>query len=338
VTRPAVAALEEARERAVALLWPPVVGRWLRLAALVGFVGGGGSASSAGGNLQVPATGGGSPPRLPTSALVTSPLPPVEALVRPLTVLAAVLAVLALGYAVVGSVAEFALVGALRDGDVHLRASARSYAGRGLRLFVFRAAVVTLALLVGGGPVALVGWAALQGDPTAGAFVVPALLMAVVVALCMWVVLTLTTDLVVPATLAAGVAGPFAAWQRVWPVVAANPIETGFYLLLRAVLGIAGGVVVGLVGTLVALVAGVPFAIAGAAALAVSGASLSVVELATLVALGFAFALVTVSLLQVVRTPVILFLRAYAVATLGRLSPDLALFVETDGHEFVAAE
>jgi hypothetical protein len=338
VSRPAVAALEEARERAAALLWPPVVGRWLRLAVLVGFVGGAGSAGSAAGNLQLPTTGGGSVPRVPAEALDPSVFPPVEALVRPLVALVVFVAALALGYAVVGSVAEFALVGALRDGDVGLRASARRYAGRGLRLFVFRAAVVGLALLVGGGPLALAGWAALRLHPAVGLLVVPALLVAAVVALCAWVVLTLTADLVVPAILAAGVPGPLAGWRRVWSVVAANPVETGLYLLVRVVLGVAGGVVVGLVGTLVALVAGVPFAVAGAAALAAAGGALSLAELGGLAVLGLVFTLVAVVLLQVVRTPVVLYLRAYAVATLGRLSADLALFVETDGHESLPVE
>ncbi|MFB6168034.1 MAG: hypothetical protein ABEJ43_04230 [Haloferacaceae archaeon] len=335
MARPAVAALEEARERAAALLWPPVVRRWLRLAVLVGFVGGAGSIGSAAGNLQLPATGSGSLPQVPTAALDPSRLPPVETLVRWLVVLGAVLAALALGYAVVGAVAEFALVGALGDGDVRLRASARRYAGRGLRLFAFRAVVVGLALLVGGGPVALVGWAAFRATPALGVLVVPALAVAGVVALCAWVVLTLTTDLVVPAILAAGVPGPLAGWRRVWSVVAANPVETGLYLLLRVVLGVAGRVVVGLAGSLVALVAGVPFAVAGAAALAVAGAALSLVEVGVLAALGLGFALVVLALLQVVRTPVVCFLRAYAVATLGGLSADLALFVETDGHESV---
>ena len=277
MSRPAVAALEDARERVAALLWPPAVGRWLRLVLLVTFVGGGGSASSAGGNLQIPTSGG-------------------------------------------------------------LRVSARRYAGRGLRLFAFRVVVVAVTLLLGGGPVALVAWSVLRADPAAEVLVVPALLVAAVVALCAWLVLTLTTDLVVPAMLAADVRGPLAGWRRVAGVVAANPVDSGLYLLLRVVLGVAAGIVVGLVGSLVALVAGVPFAVAGAAALVAAGSALSPREGAVLVALGLAFALVAAGLFQVVRTPVVCYLRAFAVATLGRLSPELALFAETDGHESAGGE
>lgn len=337
MSRPAVAALEDARERVAALLWPPEVGRWLRLAVLVAFVGGGGGASGAAGNLQLP-TSSGVVPQFPATALDPARLPPVATLARWLAVVLALVVALALGYALVGAVAEFAIVGALRDGDVGLRASARRDAGRGLRLFVFRAAVVAVALLLGGGPVVLVAWGALRSEPAVGLLAVPALLVAAVVALCAWLVLTLTTDLVVPAVLAAGVRGPLAGWHRVAGVIVANPVDVGLYLLLRAVLGIAAGVVVGLVGTLVALVAGVPFAVAGAAALVAAGSALSPGELAALVALALSFSLVAVALLQVVRTPVVCYLRAFAVATLGRLSPELALFAETDGDESVGGE
>jgi hypothetical protein len=336
VSRPAVAALEEARERVVALLWPPETGRWLRLAVLTAFVGGAGSAGSAGGNLQsaIPATGGGGAGVLPDlPAVEFGPLPTPGTLVQWAAVAAAFLLVAALGYALVGAVAEFALVGALRDGDVGLRASARRYAGRGGRLFVFRVAVVAVALVVGGGPLALVAWAVVRGDLALGLLAVPAVLFAGVVAVVAWLVLTLTTDLVVPAVLASGVRGPLAGWRRVAPVVAANPLDVGLYLLVRVVLGVAAGVVVGLVGGLVALVVGVPFAVAGAAALAAAGATLSLAGVGVLVALVALFALVTGAALQVVRTPVVVYLRAYAVATLGRLSADLALFAGTDGAE-----
>jgi hypothetical protein len=343
VSRPAVAALEDARERAGALLWPPDAGRWLRLVVLTAFVGGAGSAGSAGGNLQssVPATGGGGAgvvPGLPAFEFGPSALPTPEVLVRWVAVVVGLLLVAALVYALVGAVAEFALVGALRDGTVGLRASARRYAAPGVRLFAFRVAVVAAALVVGGGPLALAAWGALTTDPALGLLAVPALLFAAVVALAAWLVLTLTTDLVVPAVLASGVRGPVGGWRRVAPVVAANPLDVGLYLLVRVVLGVATGVVVGLVGGLVALVVGVPFAVAAAAALAAAGAALSLAEVGTLVALAVLFALVTGALLQVVRTPVVLYLRAYAVATLGRLSADLALFAGTDGAESPALD
>lgn len=337
MSRPAVAALEDARERAAVLLWPPVVGRWLRLAVLAAFVGGGGGAASAGSNLQVPVTGGDVVPQVP-GGLDLSALPPVGQVVELLAVALAVLLVLAVVYAVVGAVAEFALVGAVRDGDVGLLASARRYAGRGLRLFAFRTAVVVLALLVGGGPVALVGWFALRSDPALGLLVLPGLVLAAVVVLCAWLVLTLTTDLVVPAILAAEVRGPLAGWRRVAPVVAANPVDAGLYLLVRLVLGVAAGVVVGLVGSLVAIVASVPFAVAAAAALAAAGDTLTLVDLAALALIAGLFSLVTLVLVQVVRAPVVVYLRSYAVATLGRLSPDLALLADTDGAESLAVE
>jgi hypothetical protein len=339
VSRPAVAALEDARKRATVLLWPPVVGRWLRLAALAAFVGGGGGAASAGSNLQVPVTGGGGgvvPELLGGFNLPT--LPPVGQVVELLAVAIAILLVLAIVYAVVGAVAEFALVGAVRDGDVGLFASARRYAGRGVRLFVFRAAVVVFALVFGGGPVTLVGWLALQSNPALGLLVVPGLVFAAAVALCAWLVLTLTTDLVVPAILAAEVGGPIAGWRRVAPVVTANPVDAGLYLLVRLVLGVAAGVVVGLVGSLVAIVASVPFAVAAAAALAAAGDTLTLVDVAALALIAGVFLLVTLVLVQIVRAPVIVYLRAYAVAILGRLSSDLALLASTDGAESVAVE
>jgi len=340
VARPALGALEEARERAAALLWPPETGRWLRLAVLTTFAGGAGGAGSAGGNLQssLPATGGtGVLPDLPAPPLDPGALPTTGTAGRWLAAAVALVLAAVLVYALVGSVAEFAIVGALRDGEVGLRASARRYAGRGFRLFLFRVAVVGLAAVVGLGPLALVVRGALTGDAAVGLLALPALLVAVVVALAAWGVLTLTTDLVVPAVLASGVAGPLAGWRRLLPVLADSPVDAGLYLLVRVVLGVAAGVAVGVVGGLVALVVGVPFAAAGAATLAVAGATLSLAELGVLVALTALFALVAAGLLQVVRTPVVVYLRAYAVAVLGRLSADLALFAGTDGAESPAA-
>jgi hypothetical protein len=332
VARPALGALEEARGRAAALLWPPDVGRWLRLAVLTAFVGGAGGTGSTGGNLQraLPTTGGtGVLPGPPDLALGPGVLPTTGTAVR----LLAVSLVAVLAYALVGSVAEFAIVGALRDGEVGLRASAHRYARRGARLFLFRVAVVGLAAVVGLGPLALVVRGALTGDAALGLLAVPALLFAGVVASVSWGVLTLTADLVVPAVLASGVAGPLAGWRRVLPVLVDNPVDAGLYLLVRVVLGVAAGVGVGVVGGLVALVVGIPFAAAGAATLAAAGGALSFAELGVLVALTALFALAVVALLQVVRTPVVVYLRAYAVAVLGRLAPDLALFAGTDGAE-----
>lgn len=336
--RPAVTALEEARERAVELLWPPVVGQWLRLAVLCSFVGGFGGVGTAGGNVQsvVPVSGGGVLSRLPPVSLGV--LPPSERLLWWAAAAGLVALAVVSCYALVGAVAEFALYGALRDGEVGLRTSARRYAGPGLRLFSFRVAVVAAALVVGGGPLALAAWGTLRTSPALALLVVPALLFGLVVALLVWVVLTLTTDLVVPAVLASDAPGPLAGWRRVAPLISANAVDVVLYLLVRVVLGVAAGVVVGLVGGLVALVVGVPFAVVAAASLAAAGETLSAGGLAGLVALGAAFVGVVATLLQVVRTPVVVYRRAYAGSTLGRLAPGLAPFADTDGAESLRPE
>jgi hypothetical protein len=338
VSRPAVAALEDARERVAALLWPPAPGRWLRLAVVTFFVGGAGGASGASGNLQssLPVSGGGggaAVPRLPDGDVDPTSVPTIETVWRWLAVVAAVVVVAVLLYVLVGSVAEFVLLGAIRDAEVGLLAGLRAYGGLGLRLFLFRVAVVLAALVFAVAPLALAAWAALERGAAYGLLAVPALLFGAVVAVAAWAVLTLTTDLVVPAVLASEAAGPLGGWRRVAPVLAGNLLDSTLYLVVRVALGVVAGVVVGFVGSLVALVAGVPFAVAGAAALATAGDTLSYYELGGLVAMAALFSLLTAGLLQLVRTPAVVYVRAYAAATLGRLSPELALLArdETDG-------
>lgn len=332
-----MAALEDARERVAALLWPPALGRWLRLTVVVFFVGGAGGASGASGNLQssLPVSGGGGGaalPRLPDGDIDPTNVPTIETVWRWLAAIVAVVVVAVLLYALLGSVAEFVLLGAIRDAEVGLLAGVRAYAGLGLRLFLFRAAVLLAALVLAVAPLGVAAWGALERGPAWGLLAVPALLFGLVVAVLAWVVLTITTDLVVPAVLASDALGPLAGWRRVVPVLAGNLLDSALYLFVRVTLGVVAGLVVGFVGSLVALVAGVPFAIAGAAALSAAGDTLSYSELGGLVAIAALFSLLTAGLLQVVRTPVVVYVRAYAAATLGRLSPDLALLApdETD--------
>ncbi|WP_231736879.1 hypothetical protein [Halobacterium sp. CBA1126] len=136
----AVDALDEALAEAKSLLVPVDVGVWVRLAVITLFA-------------------GLSPPQTPSVSVDVPPQAVVEYgenLLRP-QLLAAALSllaigvVLAVGFAVVGSVMEFVLVDALRSRDVRILGPFKRRLGPGLRLFAFRVAVGLVVLLATAG-------------------------------------------------------------------------------------------------------------------------------------------------------------------------------------------
>lgn len=323
MTRPTVAALDDAREATRALLLPVDVRRWLRLAVLAFLVGGGGGVPALQGNVDtpVPPGGPGPSPEFP----LPSPVPVVHApssLVAIAAVLVVALLVLGLVYAVAGAVAEFALVVAVRDREVGLRAAARTHLPRGLRLFGFRLAVWLAALALVGLPALLVVAGVVGLSPAFVLLAVPLVLLGLVVLVVVWLTLRLTTDFAVPTMLVAD-ATVLDAWRRLLPTLRAAPVETGLYLLVRVALGVAAGVVTGLVAGLAALVVAVPFVAVGLGGYVLFGPSLGTAGLVALGLLAVVYAVVAVALWTLVRTPVVVYLRAFSLATLGRLDPAL---------------
>lgn len=151
--------VNDALEATKAFLLPFDAGRWLRLAAVVFFLGG------IGGNFPSGDVGGGGgdvPQEPPTS------LPELDGtLVAALLAVVLVVVLLVVLFALVGAIMEFAFVESLRNEEVHVRRYARRHLGKGIRLFGFRlalsvAALVVVAALLGATVLALGGPAALE--------------------------------------------------------------------------------------------------------------------------------------------------------------------------------
>ena len=348
VRRPTAAALDDARETTAELLVPVVPGRWLRLAALVPFVGGGlpavgldPLASTLGGPVPPGAWLGGFDPG-------SAPLPadpPALPAVDPATLAAGVaasLVVLGVGYAVVGAVAEFVVVVGLRDRQVALLGPARAALGPGIRLAAFRLGLWAAALAVVGVPAAAVLAGAVVFSPAVALLAVALVPLGLATLAAVWLGQILTTDLAVPTILATDARGPVAAWRRLWPVLASEPTEVGLYLLVRIVLGVTGTAATGLVGGLAAVAVAVPFALAGLGLVALApgpglgpglgpgpepgpGMGLGLGGAALVAAAGLAVAYLgtAVGLVLLIRTPVVAFVRSFGLATLGRLDPAL---------------
>lgn len=330
MTRPTVAALDDARETTFALLAPDA-GRWLRLAVLAFLVGGsGGVPPLQGVEFPLPPGGPGPVPRGPPPSPVPA-VPSPSSLLALVAALVAAALVLGLAYAVAGAVAEFVLVVGVRDREVRLRAPARDNLGPGLRLFGFRLATWLVALALVGIPVLLVVAGVVALSPAALFLLVPVFLLGLVVLVVAWLVLRLTTDFAVPTMLVAD-AGPLAAWRRLVPTLRGDPVEVGVYLVVRVALGVAASIATGLVAGLAALVVAVPFAAVGLAGYLLFGPSLGPGGLAALGLLVAVYALVVGTVWLLVQVPVVVYLRAFSLAALGRLDPSLdVLGVSADG-------
>ncbi|MFB6281997.1 MAG: hypothetical protein ABEH40_08260 [Haloferacaceae archaeon] len=313
----AVDAIDDAIDATRAFLWPFDRGRWARLALVVFFVGGSGSlplrfpGSASGG----PAPGsdpGPGPGPAPPDALPSLGGPELAAIVG----VAAILGLLALGFAAVGSVMEFVFVESLRRESVALRRYWRDRWRQGLRLFGFRAvlgiltvAAIGLLLIVAVGPL-LLG----EGGLSLGVLAV-AVPVGIAVAAASGLVGGFTTAFVVPIMIVED-RGLLSAWRRFWPTLTGQWKQYAAYAVLGWILQLVGGIVAGLATLLAALVVAIPLGLLGllgAGVLAAAGPVGWV--LVGLAAVLFVLALVAIGLL--VGVPVRTFLRYYALFVLG---------------------
>lgn len=312
--------LEDALDATTALLTPVDGAQWLRLAVVAFFVGG---VSGLSGSAQVGGSGetlgglGALPGLLAPHRIALDPFglglgPLVLGLVA-----VAVLVWLAVLY--VGSVLEFVLVAALETRSVALRDRFGVWRWPGSRLFGFRLALFAAVALLVAAAAAL--GLLLQGPGIrvlALLFAVPVALVAVPLAL---LVDGLTTVFVVPVMYDER-CGVLAGWRRLWPRLRAAPWETLAYVAVSVVLSVTGQTVVATVVGVVAAVLVLPVGAVGVA-LVVAGAP-GVVTFVVLAPLVLAVGLAVAALAAVVRVPVLVYLRHYALFVLADLDgPDL---------------
>ncbi|ADD05890.1 uncharacterized protein Nmag_2328 [Natrialba magadii ATCC 43099] len=296
------------------LLVPVRVGRWLKLALVVLFVGGGLGA-------------GGGVPVGDVEPLLDQPTPGVETDVGVDTVPDEVIAALGLlivagfllwiAFAIVGAIMEFVFIESLRSNSVHIRRYTRANLGRGLRLFGFRA----VALLLLGGVFGLAVLAVFDGIPDvsslalAGVFAIPLYLAYALV-------MRFTSEFVAPVMLLEE-RGVLSGWRRFWPTVTSNWGNYAVYLALVWILQFVLNIVVGFVVAIGALAVAIPFVILGVLAYVMGGIG---VYLA--VVIGLVGVVSVIAVFALVQMPIRTYFQYYALLVLGDTNADLDLIPE----------
>jgi len=295
-------------------LWPFDLGRWLKLAFVVFFLGGtgavnpfqfGGGTSSTGSS--------GEPGQLPSYSEIVNALTPTEWAIVGAIVGAILLLGLILGF--IGAVMEFVFVESLRRERVSIREYWGARWRQGVRLFGFRLVVGLLSLAVAGGAIVAALWPLFAG----GQFSIPVLLLAIgvalVVAMGSGLLTGFTTQFVVPVMVAED-RTVLGAWKRFWPTMTGQWKEYLAYAVLRIVLSIAVGILVGVVTMIGVVVLAIPLVMVGIA----GGVLLSVSDIvggAVLLFVAALFFVAVIFLSLLVAVPIQTYLRYYALLVLG---------------------
>ena len=312
----AVGRIRDAYDVTRSYLFPFDRSRWLRLALVVLFIGG---ASTF--NLQSGGTGTdtGAVPDSVSTNVPAADLPDWTLAAAALAVV--VLLVLALLFALVGSVMEFVFVESLRSDAVHVRRYFRQYFGSGLRLFGFRIILGLVTLAVVAVPLAVVLLPIVGGATPGVGAVLGAVLVVVPVVLAVAVVAGLvygfTTEFVVPVMLLDD-CGVLAGWRRFWPTLRSQWAQYAVYVVVEFLLSVVVGIAVTLVDLVVLLVLGIPFGILAGIVLLVGGfGTFSVLEAVALAVIGIAYAVLALLAILLVQVPVKTYFRYYALLVLG---------------------
>ncbi|WP_331236158.1 DUF7544 domain-containing protein [Natronorarus salvus] len=316
------------------LISPFSLRRWLVLAFVVFFVGGGGVGAGNGFSGVNAAT----PPATDTDpgvevgevvAVLT------ELLLANLALVLGVLGVLAffvLGFMFVAATMEFVLVESLRKEEVRLFEYARTNLGKALSLLAFRVVLALLALGIVGGLFVLGLWlvtGAPEGIPPS--LLVLLSLVGGLLLLCLSLTDSFTTEFVVPTMLVTD-RGLVGGWRAFWPVLLDSWKQYLAYAVAVFVLGIVVSILVGIAVAIVLTGLGLTFGIAGIAVfvlLFAAGAELIGGVLLVLIGLvALALFLVSVALILV---PAESYLRYYSLFVLGDTDADLDPIPEVRG-------
>ncbi len=316
------------------LISPFSLRRWLVLAFVVFFVGGGGVGAGNGFSGVNAAT----PPATDTDpgvevgevvALLT------ELLLANLALVLGVLGVLALfvlGFMFVAATMEFVLVESLRTEEVRFVEYARSNLRKALSLLAFRVVLGALALGVVGGLFYLGLWVVTGAPEGVPSFLLVGLsVVGGLTLLLLSLVDGFTTEFVVPTMLVTD-RGLIGGWRAFWPTLVGSWKQYLVYAVAVFVLGIVVSILVGIAVAIVLTGLGLTFGIAGAAVfllLFAAGAELVGGILLALIGLvALALFLVSVALILV---PAESYLRYYSLFVLGDTDADLDPIPEVRG-------
>jgi hypothetical protein len=314
----AVDELDDAIDVTKGLLFPFDVRRWLKLALVVLFVGGGAGFPSYAFNFAQPSG------TVDVGGVVDE---------GQLLLVVGVLVALAVGFflvfGVVGAVMEFVFVEALVSGEVRVRRHFGEYWRRGLRLFGFRLAVTLPMLLVVLGVVAAFLFPVLLGTGVELGLVL--LLAAIpflfVLAFIVGIVNGFTSVFVVPVMLADD-CGVLDGWRTLWPSITDETVEYIGFAVINYVIRLVSGTAATMVLGATALVLLVPAAVVVFGVLAALPATPGLLAAATFVVVGTVYAAALFAVWAVVLVPVESYHRYHALLVLGDILPGYDLVAD----------
>lgn len=294
-------------------LTPIAVRRWLKLAVVAFFIGGG---------MNLPtgqAGSSGTPDRIPADGV---PITPSEDVLVLVAATLGVVLLFGIAFAIVGAIMEFVFIESLRTGDVAIREYWSNRWRQGLRLFGFRILITIPVLAIG------LGWMAAFllpivlgiGEPriAVGTFLV-GLPVLFVLGLVFGIISAFTTVFVVPLMIQHD-SGVLTAWGRLWGSIKAAWKQYLAYAVIGFILTIATGLLASLLLGLVALVLLIPLGILGALTYVTLAFSTAGIAIFAILAIVFVIAMVVVW--AVVQVPVLAYLRYYALLVLGDIESD----------------
>lgn len=223
----------------------------------------------------------------------------------------------------VSSVMRFILFDSVLTKDCHIRQGWIRRQGPGLKFFLWQV-VYALAVLMGvvvlvgipAGVAFSAGWFRAPGEHmlglVLGGIVLFCLMFLFIVAAA--IVHVFTKDFVVPQMALEGI-GAVEGWQRLWPMLQAEKGGFAVYVLMKAVLAIAAGIVIGIASLILGLLVAIPTA--GLAIVTVltgksAGLTWNALTITLAVVVGCLLLAAFLYLLALIAVPAIVFFPAYA--------------------------
>ncbi|WP_052959130.1 DUF7544 domain-containing protein [Methanoculleus sediminis] len=302
--------LDGAFQRTKSLLWPIRWGVWLRLALIALFVGGGVSFPN---TSQYNFEEGDLPPGFVES------LPDIAPLIVAFVI---VLLAIALIWWIIGAAMRFVFVDMLRTDDIHIRPFFGERLGKGMRLFLFEAALTLILILAMMAFILmLVG---IGGSGVGGAALILAFIPFVLVAALLFgIVFLLTTDFVVPIMIRED-CGVIEGWRRLFGMISNNVMQTLVYIVTRFVLGLIAAIVQAVLVILALVIIAIPFVLIGIVLLAAIQAGNYVLLLALIIP----YLVIAIPVALLIAVPFVTFFRYYGLLVLEGLAPEYRLLPE----------
>ena len=301
-------------------LTPIEIRRWIKLAVVVFFIGGGASVP----NVQFDVPTG--PEQIPAEEIPV--ILPTEMATAIVAVVAAAVA-LGIVFTIVGAIMEFVFIESLRTGTVSIRRYWSQRWRQGLRLFGFRIAIGLPMLAIGLGWMALFLLPLFSGiaDPIVpiGVFLL-GLPVLFVVGLLYALVSAFTTVFVVPIMIKND-CGVLAGWRPLWGSIKREPKQYLAYAVIGFLLTIAAGILVSVLVGIGAIALLIPFGVLAALTYVTVSLS-SMLGVAVIASLGVVFLVAVLTLWALIQVPVVAYLRYYALLVLGDIEPSLDVIPE----------